>query len=375
MKIKLKEKNIDTKEKYIRKILNQLLFNKLLSKGQPSRFLIKEKYIPNKTQISALNQFQTKLENSYYSLEEVPCICGSNDSYLIAKRDRYGLSADTWLCKDCGLVRTSPRMNEESLSRFYNEDYRPIYVGEAQAPDHFFSTQIRQGKAIYNFVKSNSNLDLSSNITVFDVGCGAGGVLVPFKAAGCSTFGCDLGGEYLKRGITDGLSLKHGNVDSLRDYGEANLVILSHVIEHFPNPILELEQISKALVKEGYLYIEVPGIFNIHKTYGNTLNFLQNAHLYHFTLATLTSLMAKAGFKLIEGDEHIHALFQKCENVSHISTENLASKILNYLYLVELKSFFPSLIFRPNRIKKIFVRRVKYLLGDSLVNKLKQLLR
>ena len=366
MKTKLKEKYIDMTEKYNRKMLNQLFLIKLLSPGKATISL-------NDAQRSAINQFQTKLEQSVYSFEEVSCLCGSTNSYLIAKRDRYGLSVDTWLCQDCGLVRTSPRMTEESLSRFYDEDYRPIYVGDSQASDRFFSNQIRCGKAIYNFVKSN--LEISSDITVFDVGCGAGGILVPFKEAGCSTFGCDLGSQYLKRGITEGLSLKHGNVDSLRDYGQANLVILSHVIEHFSSPTLELEQISKALLKGGYLYIEVPGIFSIHKTYGKTLNFLQNAHLYHFTLATLTSLMAKAGFKLIKGDEHIHALFQKDENVSHISTTDQPRKILNYLYLIELKSFFPFLIYSPNRIKNIFVRRLKYLLGDSLVNKLKQVLR
>ncbi|MGK7892284.1 MAG: class I SAM-dependent methyltransferase, partial [Xenococcus sp. (in: cyanobacteria)] len=327
----------------------------------------------NDRQQQALQQFQSKLERGIYSVEEVSCLCGSVDDYLIAKRDRYGLSFDTCLCKNCGLLRTRNRLTSESLSKFYNEDYRPIYGGDAQVTDAFFSEQIQHGKNIYDFI--TSNIAIASHSKVFDVGCGAGGILIPFKEAGWSTFGCDLGGNYLERGKAEGLLLKHGNINSLMEFGKADLVILSHVIEHFLDPIFELKRIRETLVDGGYLYVELPGIFAIHKTYGKTVNFLQNAHLYHFTLGTLTSVLAQAGFKLVRGDEHIHALFQKDDNVENSLNSARFHEILNYLYFVELRKFLLPLLNNLNRGRNILVKVIKALLGDRFVNYLKRILK
>jgi SAM-dependent methyltransferase len=290
-----------------------------------------------KTQVEALNNFRQKLKENYYEFENVPCLCGNKDSILISTTDRYALPVNTHLCKVCGLMWTSPRMQEHSLFQFYEEDYRSIYVGQAQAPDAFFDAQVQHGQFIYEFV--SSHISLKNGIKVFDIGCGAGGVLLSFKESGWYTFGCDLGSEYLNRGISAGLVLEHGEASVLKKYGSANLVILSHVIEHFSNPLKTVKQISELLVDDGYIYVEVPGIFSIHKTYGDTLLFLQNAHLYHFSLASLTSLMAKAGFKIIKGDEQICALFQKCKNTINISDKNEFKKVIKYLYILEIKHF------------------------------------
>ena len=268
----------------------------------------------NDIQQSALEMFNRKIKDGEYVFEDVPCLCGKKDSILIGTCDRYGLSVHTHLCKHCGIMWTSPRMTEGSLKGFYEVDYRPIYVGHPQTPDLFFKKQIRHGKKIHEYVESCIKKSSMNQLKVFDIGCGAGGTLLPFKENGWLTYGCDLGGEYLIRGKEEGLILEHGDLKSLSQHGPANLVILSHVLEHFSNPINSLNEISELLTEDGYIYIEVPGIFKIHSTYVDILLFLQNAHLYHFTLKTLSSVMTQVGFKLIKGDERICALFQKSGN-------------------------------------------------------------
>lgn len=348
------------------KIINKLFFKNLLSSGSPT--------IPlNNCQQDALKKFQNKLNQGTYSFEEVSCLCGGTDGYLIAKRDRYGLDCDTCLCKKCGLLRTSKRLVSNSLAKFYDEDYRPIYVGDDRVPDSFFLKQIERGKNIYQFL--TSHIELSQNKTVFEVGCGAGGVLLPFKESGHATFGCDLGSNYLQRGRDEGLLLEHGDIDILAQFGKADVVILSHVLEHFENPILELRKIKDSLTDNGYLYIEVPGIFAIHKAYGKTINFLQNAHLYHFTLNTLTFVLAQAGFKLVWGDENICALFQKHKDVDVTSNPKEAGSILNYLYSVEIKNKLTFIRNIIRRIKGNILKPVKYILGDDVINYLKTITR
>ena len=283
-------------------LMANLLFSRLHSIEGPVESLTEE-------QRTALNKFREKLGRGVYSFEQANCLCGRQKGKLIAQRDRYALPVNTYVCKSCGVMWTNPRMTRNSLMKFYQEDYRPIYVGHMKAPDDFFTAQAKHGQAIYNFLESR--IPLAQGLKVFDVGCGAGGMLIPFLNAGWSVFGCDLGTEYLKCGQTAGLVLEHGDASALEKYGPANLVILSHVLEHFQAPWESLNQISRLLVDDGYLYVELPGIFRIHKTYGDILLFLQNAHLYHFTLTTLNCLTAQAGFGILKGDESIRALYRK----------------------------------------------------------------
>lgn len=147
-------------------------------------------------------------------------------------------------------------------------------------------------------------------------------------------------------------------------YGPANVVILSHVLEHLSNPLNSINAISKLLAEDGYLYVEVPGIFKIHSTYGDVLLFLQNAHLYHFTLNTLSFLMAQAGFKLIDGNERISALFQKTKNAEIHGEINEYSKIRNYICFTEIcrRMYIGRCINVP---KRCLIRLLHYVHGSN----------
>jgi len=342
---------------------NHSLFSRLDKINQPVVSL-------NKIQSNALEKFRYKVDQNIYELEEVPCLCHKNNSLLISQIDRYGLFVNTHLCKECGIMWTSPRLKEQSLEKFYNEDYRPIYVGSPQSPDDFFQEQVIRGNQIYEFVISE--FDNKKNLTVFDIGCGAGGILIPFKDNGFLTYGCDIGSEYLKKGREENLILEHGNENSLKKYQKANLIILSHVLEHFPNPSKTLRSISDLLETDGYIYIELPGILKIRETYGDIILFLQNAHLYHFTLKTLTSLMNKEGFKLVKGNEYICALYQKQNDIQlDLINHNQFFKILVYLYLIEFDRFLPVLTL-IRKIKLSIIKLIKNLAGKKLTSLLKQ---
>ena len=319
-------------------------------------------------QLHALEEFKLKLKNGVYHFVDVPCLCGNKSGKLIAHRDRYGLPVHTHLCKLCGTMWTSPRMTEDSLSDFYNIDYRPIYVGTQIAKEDFFAEQIQHGRRIYKFVSSEMNN--TQQPIVFDVGCGAGGALIPFAEASWSTFGCDLGGDFLERGRKSGLVLKQGDINVLKEHGLASLVILSHVLEHFPDPLHSIQQISRSLTSDGYVYVELPGIFSIHETYGDLMRFLQNAHLYHFTLTTLTSLMSKVGFRLVKGNEEIYALFQKDNTTMICSSSGEFQRISKYLYFIELVRIIKHyrFVYYPYRLGLKMIRRI---FGNDCVNGIK----
>ncbi|MFB2737146.1 class I SAM-dependent methyltransferase [Umezakia sp. BLCC-F208] len=344
-------------------ILNKILLRRFFTFDRPQLKL-------NEIQNQSLVEFERKVKQETYSFEYTSCLCGNSEGIILTERDRYCLPVRTYLCTSCGTLRTSPRLDKPSLSAFYEKDYRSIYVGNPQAPDEFFEQQSIHGVSIRDFVWKTIKPD--KDLIVFDVGCGAGGTLIPFKHLGCKVFGCDLGSQYLHRGISEGLTLEHGNIKTLYQYGKADLVILSHVIEHFPQPLETLKQISEGMSENGYLYIEVPGIFNIHNAYKDPLLYFQNAHLYHFTLSTLTFLLEQAGFQLVKGDNSVQALYQKTNTIPLHSPPKEWVSILFYLYFAEINHHFGFLRLLIQHPRYFLSKILRFLLGDSAVDRLKR---
>lgn len=172
---------------------------------------------------------------------------------------------------------------------------------------------------------------------VLEIGCGAGGNLISFHESGYEVVGIDLGEGYLNFGKSKGLNLLQCNSQQLLENTNEkfDIIILSHVFEHFLNIEKELETISKLLAEEGFLYIEVPGILNLSHNYkNNLLNYLQNAHTYSFSLGTLKMVVEKYGFKYISGNEHIRSVFKKGKQEFKVD-KNESKNIIKYLWSLE----------------------------------------
>lgn len=114
-----------------------------------------------------------------------------------------------------------------------------------------------------------------------------------------------------------------------------DLIILNHVWEHFLNIEQELDVISKLLKEDGVLFVAVPGIKALVKSYGNDfLGYLQNAHVYDFTMGTLEQVMNKYGIELIVGNENINSIF-KYTGVKKAIEKNYFLDIMSFLYQLE----------------------------------------
>ncbi|MEK7575003.1 MAG: class I SAM-dependent methyltransferase [Patescibacteria group bacterium] len=285
-----------------------------------------------KNQKLARNSLLSKIETGEYALRANPCICGKMMDILIANRDRYNISIRTVLCQACGLVRSDPYYNTVTLSHFYNDEYRKLYAIKAGSVEDFFIEQTGFGKHIYDFLAEKIFKREIKGKNVLEIGCGAGGILETFKKMGNEVAGCDYGESYIQFGKSKGLNLFAGGSDTLLNTGLADIIILNHTFEHMTQPTKELEQIKKLLAPNGILYISLPGIYSIHDTYAGKLinGYLQNAHVWYFTLKTLTSLLSKCGFQLIAGNEIIMAVYKIGLTSQKMEVES-PEKILYYL--------------------------------------------
>lgn len=267
----------------------------------------------NEKQIAVRDQILDRYLSGEIETESVPCYCGDDGGQEIALKDRYGFPIRTVLCMRCGLLRTSPRMKLSSARRFYAESYRVLYDGGDEKPDDRFATDLHTGQKM---IQSVPRL-MSMVETVFDVGCASGGILKAFQNAGKQTAGCDMNRTYLEYGRQQGLHLIEGEVATLAAEYEkqADLVLLSHVLEHFFDLKSEFEAVVDAARPGGFIIVIVPGLATVASTYrSDLLLYFQNAHNYHFGAPTLRYVLESTGVEVMTVDADGVALVRRPEN-------------------------------------------------------------
>ena len=293
----------------------------------------------SKLQKEEIQKLKEQIVNKEFIYEEISCVvCKTSENEIISENDRYGLPYRSNLCKSCGLIYTSPRFDQNSYIKFYDENYRKIYTNRnmIRTKQQFFLSQVHKGRTILNaFLKNN---DINNVKNVLEVGCGMGGILLPFKEQGKKVYGVDYGSEYADYGKKMGLNISIGGITSIKKEIKFDLIIYSHVFEHILDLNKELEEIKERLNPNGRLYIEVPGILNLHGNYRSNLNrYLQNAHTYNFSLTTLCNILKINGFKLVYGNEKVEAFFMKSTTL--IDIQNDYDNIFTTLKKYESKKY------------------------------------
>lgn len=280
--------------------------------------------------IKSLREFSAKIKDGgiRQSAHDVCPLCLNTEALLIAEIDRYGTPCKTVICRGCGLVFNNSFFSEDSLEVVYKKFYWKINFNGLSPEESFLKRTKPDAFSWKRF--AYISLQLADNLkkinTVFEIGCRDGCNLLPFYLAGKEVMGCDFDEEYLNAGRRRGLNLIRGVTDSLIASGrKADLIILSHVVEHFVDLDKEITKIKNLLNDNGYVYVEVPGLLNwnrkrcdvlIEDGYRSTndfLSYLQSVHNYYFDLEKIALFFERAGFKLITGDEWVRALFRNVE--------------------------------------------------------------
>lgn len=341
----VKQKNIRTN--------GPLLGRRFLNDGIPAGEL-------NELQKAMQFSVAFKIRNQEYKFEQINCaVCGNNNFESLSHKGRYGLYVSVVICQDCGLVQNSPRMNKEGYHRFYNEEYRKLGCARETPTETFFSQQYGNAQRVYDYLINSGRLAKNpSDYKVLEIGSGAGGLVKFFQDKGFSTKGLDLGVEYLEYGRNKhGVALAIGTIHDLPVHEKYDVIIYRHVLEHVLDLNAELKAIGEHLTDSGVIYIQVPGIRYVYKSY-NFLWYLQIAHVYHFTLRTLANLFQRNGFRLIAGTELIEAIFVKDPSINRAAQPVNDYRATRRL-LLRNEFFRPILPFYWD-VKNLFIRFLKF---------------
>jgi|CXWL01.1.fsa_nt_gi SAM-dependent methyltransferase len=328
---------------------------------------------PRLLNLSAQAEFELssvieKISGGAYVFEDRECqICNGNRFDILAEHDRYGIPIQTTICCECGLMQTNPDMREIDYKDFYTQHYRKLYIAELVGqPEEFFREEYWRGQRIVDYVLRY--VKIPKNALILEIGCGAGGILYAFKQRGYRVVGTDLGVDNMSHGRSMGLDLRNGDLFDLELHENPALIIYSHVLEHICNPGKTLQKVRELLGASGHLYIEVPGVKDVHRNLfqGDFLRTFHLAHIYNFSLRTLTNLLKKNGFERLAGDETIRSIFRPGK--TQVTFETDYHDACNYIIHTEnWRGFYGWAFRRKNAVRNLFYR-----IRSVLINMLKR---
>jgi len=230
--------------------------------------------------------------------KNVTCdLCGQDRHRSISTRGRFDEAVQNVICLNCGLAYINPRRKSED----YSKEYYEKYSGDEAPGPYVLHTTRNYGREQYDLFAKY--LPPTGGI-VLDIGCGFGAQLklIAENRTDLTLIGVEPSAafaEYARKSMgLDGVIA--GEWHAVRDTYESNsldFIILSHVLEHFESPTEVLSGLWTLLKPEGRLFIEVPDLM---RPYGKLSSFFQGAHLYTFTADTLTGMLRKTGFEVLE---------------------------------------------------------------------------
>jgi len=182
-----------------------------------------------------------------------------------------------WYSPTCGLVQADmTKVDNGALSQYYQHAYRQV-AKIGMEPEPLYTAR---GKALAALAQKH----VSEPKTVFEVGAGHGYNLLAMRSA---FPGIELYTDEPDNSISRDAAIK---VRDLTD-GPYDIVVMSHVLEHFTDPGAMVRKAIDSLSPNGRLIIEVPndehGVMPI--------NGPDEPHLSFFQLRVLTDILAREG--------------------------------------------------------------------------------
>jgi 2-polyprenyl-3-methyl-5-hydroxy-6-metoxy-1,4-benzoquinol methylase len=225
-------------------------------------------------------------------------ICGGRETRAVVDKMGYRIGQ----CVTCGLVYADPRAPHDKILARYSRDYFwQEYLPSLGVIDGRYDlaqVDLRH-KAVLDLIAARAR-----GRRLLEVGCGAGFFLKAAERAGWQVEGIELS-EEAARFAVERLQLpirrERAETAPIRP-GSFDAAAMFDVIEHLFDPAAVLAAIARALTPGGTLAISTPNFDSLSRVaLGPDWAVLSPLeHVYYFTEASLTRMLAAAGFPTVE---------------------------------------------------------------------------
>jgi 2-polyprenyl-3-methyl-5-hydroxy-6-metoxy-1,4-benzoquinol methylase len=227
-------------------------------------------------------------------LEDVECnICESRESVQFLSMERFVYRK----CTRCGLVYQNPRPVFHNLRTRYRENY---FSYELQNQENFFHL-MKLGLNDIRFDRFYCDSGAGRNF--LDIGCATGLLLNYVKNKGWNTKGVEICRESAEYGIKRfGLDIFIGTIEEahLPDK-HFDVVHLSHLIEHVPDPKSLLFEVKRILKPGGHMVLTTPNVDGFQaRVSGERWRSAIPDHIYLFAKKTMRVLLERTQFQVVK---------------------------------------------------------------------------
>jgi len=250
-------------------------------------------------------------------------------------------------CKNCGLIyQDSPEQHSK-----VDEIYNSIYSDSPPKDVISRKIDIAVRKQVYSDVEKIRKPDG----LMLDIGCSYGESMMFFEKKGWKTIGIDICETSVKWAKDRGLNCIFTSVENYTPAKKFDVIVMSHVLEHFTDPVTVLRKIKKWLKPDGIIHIRVPNIES--KLLNRRIFFLGELspfqHLYYFSPNTVGLLLKKVGLNSSIITRYKHSL-------ASIINMVIRSRLV-------LRSSWHELNYQTNPEKKLFYLRIKNLYEKIMI--------
>ena len=252
-------------------------------------------------------------------------ICSSNDSKRIHSQEVGDYLYYYSVCRNCGFVYQHERYPVEHYTKL-----------PYQSPRDYIEHAKNRAGYIYDFVSKYTNT--ADNLDMLDIGCGKGAVMYCAKKIfpnirTATGYTLDMGETpFDKR-----LNIIYKNFEDLIITDCAfDFVIMSHILEHFYDPVKAMNNVWKITKPTAFVYVEVP---NLYWTEIRIPSVFSPEHLSYFTLTSLQNVFLQTGFVPIKIKAshywgNIKALLYKWPTHKKIKKEKWVEQKYNWVKLL-----------------------------------------
>ncbi len=246
-----------------------------------------------------------------------PCpncfLCGATGELLYSNlSDRLSETPGVWQMKRCpqercGLLWLDPMPEERDLPLIYesyytHQDKPPAVRGLARRVAHWTYHALLRTTGLAGQREELFSLYLRGTQPgrLLDVGCGDGGRLARWQTMGWEVEGQEVDATAAERARARyGLRVHLGALSDIAlPDSTFDVVTMSHVIEHVPDPLALLKECRRILKPGGRLIAVTPNVNSLgHHRFGACWRGLEPPrHLHLFSPTTLNDLGVRAGF-------------------------------------------------------------------------------
>ena len=221
-----------------------------------------------------------------------PACEGKEVTLVFVDKWQSGFEKRIHRCHRCGLSFVAPLPSQDELLVLYDEGYflspdKSLGYAGYEPPMVWFAELLRKLRRV------------GAESPLLDIGTATGEFLLLAKEHGFEGLGIEPSSWAAEKAQQKGVQVLVGTFEEIAPSlpsASFGSVVMSHMIEHFPDPLGVLKECARLLRPKGWIAILTPNYASPKWKDKNQTYLTSREHLFYFTPLSLRLMVAKAGF-------------------------------------------------------------------------------